>query len=198
MNQSFAVIDSSAAGRPRGDPSHAEFIELALLAAKELTNADGATLYLLDPAKNELRFEIFYNDALSTALGGTTGNPIVFAPLPLYDRSGRPNHDNVSTHVVLTGRSANIADVYDSQRFDFSGPKAFDAETGYRSASCLTVPIRTPLGEVLGAMQLVNARRPSGKVAIFPQKATTLVEALAAQVALALELRIFFSKASAA
>jgi hypothetical protein len=58
-------------------------VELILLEAKELTRADGGTLYLAvdndhEDGKDEathLRFMILRNDTLGVARGGTTGEP---------------------------------------------------------------------------------------------------------------------------
>ena len=59
--------------------NHARLLEKILLGAKELTNADGGTLYLVSEDGHELRFMIMRNDTMNIALGGTTGAPIPFA-----------------------------------------------------------------------------------------------------------------------
>ena len=167
--------------------NHNRLMELILSGAKELTNADGGTLYLHDPENHTLRFVIVLNDTLKIALGGTTGKPITFPPLKLYDAEGNPNHKNISTEAALTGKTVNVEDAYDTESFDFAGTKAFDAKTGYRSKSFLTVPLKNHDGDVVGVLQLINAREPDGSVAPFPEETTGLVEALASQAAVALD-----------
>src|SRR5271154_7051790 len=76
---------------------HKRLMELILTGAKELTHADGGTLYLYNAETRSLEFAIVLNDTLGIALGGTTGKPITFPPLALYDKDGKPNHKNVST-----------------------------------------------------------------------------------------------------
>lgn len=67
---------------------HKRLLEIILLGAKELTNADGGTLYTVtDDAK--LKFEILRNLSLDIAMGGTTGKPIPFPPLPIYGDDGK-------------------------------------------------------------------------------------------------------------
>ena len=44
--------------------------------------------------------------------------------------------------------------------FDFSGTKTFDAQTGYRSKSFLTIPLKNLDGKVIGVLQLLNALNP--------------------------------------
>src|SRR5713101_9348584 len=65
--------------------NHSRLLEKILLGAKELTNADGGTLYLVSEGGSELRFVIMRNDSMGIALGGTTGAPIPFPPVPLLE-----------------------------------------------------------------------------------------------------------------
>ncbi|MFY7962742.1 MAG: GAF domain-containing protein, partial [Elsteraceae bacterium] len=132
-------------------------LENILLGMKELTNADGGTIYLRIE-DNRLSFATMRNDTLGVAMGGTTGKPIPFPPLRMFRDDGTENHNNVSTHVALTGRTIKIADAYVEESFDFSGTKAFDEKTGYRSKSFLTVPLKNHENYVIGVIQLINAR----------------------------------------
>jgi HD-GYP domain-containing protein (c-di-GMP phosphodiesterase class II) len=162
-------------------------LEKILLGAKELSNADGGTLYLVSEDGGELRFEIMHNDTLKIALGGTTGAPIPFAPIDLHEADGSPNQSNVVAAAANTGDTINIADAYHVPGFDFSGPRAFDQRTGYRSQSFLTVPLKNHDAEVVGVLQLINARSPRGTPVAFPPEILPLIEALASQAAVALD-----------
>jgi HD-GYP domain-containing protein (c-di-GMP phosphodiesterase class II) len=167
--------------------NHNRLMEMILQGAKSMSNADGGTLYLVTEARDGLRFEIMLNDTLNIAMGGTTGRPIPFPPLRLYDAEGNPNHKNVSSCCALTGSTVNITDAYDVDKFDFSGTKAFDAKTGYRSKSFLTVPLKNHEGEVVGVLQLINARDGRNRVVAFGGEIAPLIEALASQAAIALD-----------
>ena len=167
--------------------NHNRLMEKILHGAKAMCNADGGTLYLITEAKDGLRFEIMLNDTLNIAMGGTTGKPIPFPPLKLHDDQGQPNHKNVSSSCALTGTTINIADAYDVDKFDFSGTKAFDTKTGYRSKSFLTVPLKNYEGEVIGVLQLINARDRANRIIGFGPDITPLIEALASQAAVALD-----------
>lgn len=166
---------------------HDRLMEMILQGAKSITNADGGTLYLVTEARDGLRFEIMLNDTLNIAMGGTTGKPIPFPPLRLYDDDGNPNHKNVSSSCALTATTIDIEDAYDADKFDFSGTKAFDAKTGYRSKSFLTVPLKNHDGEVTGVLQLINARDRRNRVTAFGPDIVPLIEALASQAAVALD-----------
>ena len=167
--------------------NHNRLLEKILLGAKELTNADGGTLYLVSEDAGELRFMIMRNDTMAIALGGTTGAPIPFPPVALRHADGSPNHSNVVAHAAITGETINLADAYNTPGFDFSGPRAFDARTGYHSQSFLTVPLKNHEAEVVGVLQLINARSSAGDTVPFPAEIVPLVEALAGQAAVALD-----------
>ncbi|OGO31467.1 MAG: hypothetical protein A2136_10325 [Chloroflexi bacterium RBG_16_54_11] len=161
-------------------------VERILLEAKKLCNADAGTMYLITPEK-QLKFSIMITDSLNIALGGTTGEEIPFAPIPLIDeKTGQLNNHNVSTYVANTGRSINIPDIYHAKDFDFSGTMAFDQRTGYRSTSSLTVPLDNHLGEVIGVLQLFNAQDLTKKIIPFSAYQQLVVESLASQAAVSL------------
>ncbi|OGT04918.1 MAG: phosphohydrolase, partial [Gallionellales bacterium RBG_16_57_15] len=165
-------------------------LETILDAAKRITHADAGTLYLHEPEQQMLRFEILRNDSLNIAMGGTSGVPITFYPIHLYDEAGQPNHAMVVSHSALSGETVNIPDAYTAEGYDFSGTKKFDAKTGYRSQSFLAVPMRNHEGEIIGVLQLINAQdRESGAIVPFSKDDQQLLESLASQAAIALTNR---------
>lgn len=161
-------------------------IEMILVEAQKLCNADGGTLYLVNDS-NELSFAILRTDSLDVALGGTTGKPIDLPPIPLVDSAtGAPNKKNVASYATWLKQSVNIEDAYDAEGFDFSGTQIFDERNGYRSKSFLTIPLATNEGIVIGVIQLINARDPSGEVKPFSKENQRVIEALCSQAAIAL------------
>ncbi|HXQ53403.1 MAG TPA: HD domain-containing phosphohydrolase [Stellaceae bacterium] len=167
--------------------NHAVLMQKILVGAKDLTNADGGTLYLVSDDRTELRFAIMRNDSMNIALGGTTGAPIPFPPVRLVDAEGKPNQRNVAAAAAISGRTINIADAYDAVGYDFSGARAYDARTGYRSRSFLTLPLKNHDGEVMGVLQLINARASDGTILAFGDDLVPVIEALASQAAVALD-----------
>jgi HD-GYP domain-containing protein (c-di-GMP phosphodiesterase class II) len=167
---------------------HNRLIERILVEAKELCRADGGTIYLVSEKHDRLDFAILRNDTMRTALGGTTGRPIDLPGIPLRDAAGQPNHNNIATYAATTRQSVNISDAYATERFDFSGTKAFDAHNRYRSKSFLTIPLLNNQNDVIGVLQLINAREPgSDRVIDFTAEVQDIVEALASQAAVALD-----------
>lgn len=165
----------------------ANLLERILEAARGFADADGGTLYRVKG--DTLVFEVLRNDSLGYVLGGKIGAPITFPPLPMYLTDGTPNHGMVVAHAALTGKTVNIADAYTADGYDFSGTRAFDKKTGYRSQSFLTVPMKDHSGEVIGVLQLINAKDSKGAVMPFSPADQQLVESLASQAAIALNNR---------
>lgn len=164
-------------------------LEMILLGAKELTNADGGTLYSVQE-DGTVKMEIVRTDSLNFAMGGTTDRSIPFEPIPLYDVHGNPNHHMVVTHTVLNDTTVNIPNAYHAEGFDFSGTQKFDQSTGYRSTSFLTVPLKNHESEIIGVLQLLNAQHPdTGEIIAFDLESQHLTESLSSQAAIALSNR---------
>ncbi|HCX32099.1 MAG TPA: phosphohydrolase [Rhodocyclaceae bacterium] len=165
-------------------------LEKILDAAKTITHADGGTLYRRSPDGASLAFEIVRTDSLGIRMGGASGTPIDFPPVPLREETGAPNNSMVAAWCALHEKSVNIADAYEAQGFDFSGTRKFDARTGYRSKSFLTVPMKNHEAEVIGVLQLINCTdAATGAVVPFSEADHRLAESLASQAAIALTNR---------
>lgn len=163
-----------------------KLLERILTESKRVCNADAGTLYLRTE-DNALRFAIVITDSLGIRLGGSSGNPVTFPTLPLYDETtGEPNYHNVTTFAALKGKSINIEDAYAAEGFDFSGTKIFDMQNNYRTTSVLTVPLKDNNAKVIGVLQLINAQDHNGKIIPFDEYNRLVVESLAAQAAVVL------------
>jgi len=169
-----------------------KLLETILIAAKNLTHADGGTLYRL--VEDKLQFEIVRTDSLAIAMGGTSGNKVPFYPIPLH-RDGQPNYTMIAAYAALTHKTVNVADAYTEEGFDFSGTRNFDKRTGYRSTSFLTVPMKNHEGNIIGVLQLLNAKDPAtAQVTTFGEEDQRLAESLASQAAIALTNRLLIQQ----
>ena len=111
------------------------------LAATLMLDADRATLYIADQAKNELWSRVLTE-------GGERGESVAALRelrLPLDGRS-------LAAEVARAGQVLRIDDPYEDPRFDPS----VDARSGYRTRSILVVPIDSRDRQRLGALQAVN------------------------------------------
>jgi HD-GYP domain-containing protein (c-di-GMP phosphodiesterase class II) len=107
--------------------------------------------------------------------------------VPLFDAQKQPNLASVAAYAAHMRRCVNIADVYRDEAFNFSGMRDFDRHHGYHTQSILTVPMGDHEGDLIGVLQLVNAKdEASGQVRAFSATDQRFIEALAAQAGVAL------------
>ncbi len=171
-----------------------DIIERILHEAKSLTHSEGGTLYLISNEEEDrpkLKFEIINNDKLNIHMGGKKGAPIPFPAIELVEDDGQLNEHNVAAYSANAKEVENIADVYLSENFDFSGARKFDEQTHYRTKSVLTLPLLNHQQEVIGVLQLINARHPdTGHVIPFSERYIPLLKGLALYAAIALNNQI--------
>lgn len=156
------------------DPN--KLLGLIVQTAMELTGADAGTLYLLED--DVLKFRIM--KTLSKGIDfGSDGEEIQIPPVPL-------KKENVCAYAAINGEPLNIADVYESDLFDFSGPKKYDALNAYRTTSLIAIPMVGKDDEVIGVMQLINAMDNAGNIRPFTDEEVKILMALSSQTAIAL------------
>jgi len=162
-------------------------LNLILAKSRQVTNADAGSLYLVEEvAENsyQLRFKLTHNDSISF--------PFQEFTMPMTEQS-------MAGYVALHGEVINLPDAYHippDKPYRFNAK--FDQQTGYRTRSMLTLPLRNPKGEVLGVLQLINCKRRAGirlnspeaferEVVPFSERAGRLAYSLASQAAVAYE-----------
>ncbi len=161
-------------------------LEMIVDQSRAFTGADAGTLYIVHPAQNHLSFEVVQNDTFKIRMGGKSEARINFPPVPL-SVDGQPNMSHVSAYAANTGQVVNIPDVYEAQGFDFTGTRTYDAKTGYRSKSMLVIPMKDHENEIIGVLQLINARdREAEEVVPFAPDAVDLTASLASMAAVAI------------
>jgi GAF domain-containing protein len=139
-----------------------EVLRRLMFLAAQGVDADHATLYLLDEPRREL-FSI-------VALGDEEDATLREMRVPL--------EEGLAGYVARTGETVSVADAYTDPRFS---PRV-DEETGYRTRTVLTVPLRDPQGRISGVVQALNKRYGT-----FSEEDEGYLLALAEHAALALE-----------
>ena len=152
--------------------------DLILAEARGFTSAEAGTLYTREG--DSLRFQVAHNDVLSERLGhGNTDRQFRGSLMPMTKKS-------LSGYTALTGEVLNIPDAYAiPETMEYKFNEEYDRKNNYKSRSLLSVPMKAPSGEVIGVLQLLNARDARGKVIPFDREYETLVESLASQAAVA-------------
>ena len=123
-------------------------LELILNQSREITNSDAGSLYLMGGEEGEgarhLIFKLTQNDSISVPCREFT--------MPLDTRS-------LAGYAASTGKIVNISDAYRIRRRPFAFNRKFNEKFGYRTKSVLVVPMKNQKDEVIGVIQLINAKR---------------------------------------
>ncbi|MBQ3558723.1 MAG: HD domain-containing protein [Agathobacter sp.] len=143
----------------------------------QITNCDASTLYLYED--NVLKFRIM-RTLSQNVCRGVDGAPILdLPPVPFKE-------ENVCAYTAIHRKVINIEDVYDSEEFDFSGPKRYDAMTGFRTQSMLVIPVENNTGELIGVLQMMNAQDENGNVIPFDPQFEIIIRSLGSLAAIEL------------
>lgn len=146
-----------------------------LQEAMEMTSCDGGTLYVYDG--ESLRFHIMITKSMNFYKGGKD-NPVDLPPVPMH-------LTHVAACSAMQNKLINIADVYEqNDEYDFSGPKRYDAMTGYHTQSMLVIPMEDDNGDVIGVVQLINAKDAEGNTIPFKKEYEKVIASLASQTAI--------------
>jgi HD-GYP domain-containing protein (c-di-GMP phosphodiesterase class II) len=176
-----------------------ELLELILTKCREITHADAGSIYLVEekePEENQrsvrdhhrpkkfLRFKMAQNDSVHV--------PFREVVLPISESS-------IAGYVAQHGKVVMIEDAYDMESWvPYSINKQFDLDSGYRTKSILAVPMMNPKNEIVGVVQLINAKRNwrarldtpkdiENEVLSFSTRQMEIVSSLASQAAVAYE-----------
>ncbi|MBP8251592.1 MAG: GAF domain-containing protein [Herpetosiphon sp.] len=168
------------------EPDDDRLFHTIVSTAKSLAPADAATLYIRT-SEEYLKPVTMQTSSLNLDITNPEPHQLPIPMLRLHGPNGEPNHRNITTSTVHRGASLNVDDVYSSDVFDFSGPKAFDFAMNYHSMSLLTVPLKNSQNDVIGVLQLVNALdREQKQIVPFSRQMQQRIEVLAQLVAAAL------------
>jgi len=183
-----------------------KLLEMILTKSREFTRSDAGSIYLVEriplqrdqrrlpfnnkpTAENELfeeklRFSLSQNDSVDV--------PFRAASMEISERS-------IAGYVALTGAIVNIEDAYHlPSDVPYAINRKFDEDSGYRTKSILSVPMRNQKSKIVGVLQLINAKRDFGakldslsavakQVVPFTGRQQDIVLSLTSQAAVALE-----------
>jgi putative nucleotidyltransferase with HDIG domain len=161
-------------------------LELILTEGRRLTTAEAGSVYIR--RQGRLWFTVSQNARPARRRSPSQG------PNQPGARRGLSQSDSVALdtqslagYVGLTGKLLNIRDAYRlpagrPYRFD---PR-FDEQNRYRTTSVIVVPMKDIEGQLIGVLQLINARK-AGRTMPFGREAEKLVSSLASQAAVAIK-----------
>jgi HD-GYP domain-containing protein (c-di-GMP phosphodiesterase class II) len=154
-------------------------LEKILQEARQITDADAGSIYTRD--KDLLKFSYTQNDTLQQRL--PQGKKLLYSTFTIpIDRH------SIAGYVAKTGETVNIADVRNiPPGAPYSFNASFDEKSGYLTRTLLALPLQTNRGEVVGVLQLINARNRNKEVVPFPADDVSLLLHFANNAALAVD-----------
>ncbi len=161
-------------------------LERILLEARRLLAAEAGTIYVRDG--DHLHFRYTQNELQERKLPPGTKLPYASFTIPIDEKS-------ISGYVAKTGEILNLANVYNLPTgLPFSYNRSYDDVTGYRTESMLTVPLTTPVGGLLGVIQLINAKNEAGETVPFAEEDEPIVAHFAANATTHLQNAYFIRR----
>ncbi len=161
--------------------------ELILTKAREITQSDAGSLYLVEEGPGgqpRLAFRLVQNDSM---------------PAPFKDARLPIDAGSVAGYVALTGQILSLEDAYAPPAGSpFTLDRTYDERIGYRSKSMLVVPMKNPKDQTVGVLQLINCKRDPARrftsreeiereVVPYSARFQDLAASLASQAAVAVE-----------
>lgn len=154
-----------------------KLLDTIVVKGMQITNCDAGTLYLYEDDVLKFRIMRTISQNVSRGLDGEVITDI--PPVPFKE-------ENVCSYTAIHRKVVNIADVYDCEEFDFSGPKRYDAMTGYRTQSMLVIPVENNEGDLIGVFQMMNAQDEEGNVIPFDPQYEIIIRSLGSLAAIEL------------
>jgi HD-GYP domain-containing protein (c-di-GMP phosphodiesterase class II) len=166
-------------------------LELILSKSREITSCDAGSLYVVEEGpggEKHLVFRLTQSDSHAAPFRQFT--------LPIDTRS-------IAGYAAATGKILNIKDAYRIRNLPFRQNREFDEKFGYRTKSMLVVPMKNQKDEVIGVLQLINAKKDAAvkltsvkvvhrEVIPFSERSQELAASLASQAAVALENNLLY------
>ena len=154
-------------------------MERILTDARRFVNADAGSIYIRD--EGMLRFSYTQNDTLQHRL--PPGEKLIYSTFSMPIDT-----DSIAGYVATTGELLNIPDVYQlSNTVPYKFSKQFDLSAGYTTQSVVTVPLKNTRGDILGILQIINARDAEDRTIAFATEDEPLMRHFASTAAVALE-----------
>ncbi|MBZ5563569.1 MAG: GAF domain-containing protein [Acidobacteriia bacterium] len=138
-------------------------LEKILTGSREVTVADAGSLYLVEEGPGGGRYLVFKSTQV-----GSLSLPFRQFTLPIDTRS-------IAGYVAATGEILNIEDAHQIENLPFQLNKDFDQKFGYPTKSMLVIPLKSKKGEVIGVLQLINAKRDREAKLLSPEAVAEVV-----------------------
>ena len=154
-------------------------MERILTEVRRFVRADAGSIYLR--AGDRLEFNYTQNETLQRRL--PKGGKLVYSTF-----SVPIDNTTIAGYVAATGDELNIADVYElPASAPYSFGKEFDEKANYRTQSMFVLPLKTFRDDIVGVLQIINARGEDGQISPFLDEDRQVIRHFGISAAVALE-----------
>ena len=154
-------------------------LERILTETRKIVNADAGSIYVTEGQKLKIKYG--QNDTHLKELAPGEKLPYTCFAFPINEKS-------ICGYVASTRKPLNIPDVYEiSEKEPYRFNKNTDLTTDYRTKSMYTLPLRMANGNLLGVLQIINAKDLDGTVIPFDEEAELLITHFASSAVQALQ-----------
>jgi len=184
LQQFFAISKALSA-----EKDYKKLLEMILREACKVAHADGGAILVTNDDESALEVAVLEDASTGAHFGGTSGVAAPFAPVNLsldQENSGLPDLD---AETARSAKTVRIDDLGVGHGYDPSGACERFGWTVSAGKSLLNVSLTDQKGEIVGVLQLVNARSADGEIMAFDPEVVPSIEAISSDAAVALDLR---------
>ncbi|WP_455203100.1 HD domain-containing phosphohydrolase [Kaarinaea lacus] len=165
-------------------------LEQILENAREVCHSDGGSILLFDDETLLAECSIIQNVQTATFYGGTHDDKVPYEAIVCRASDDISVKEGVESAVLRQGQVVVVEDINTDDRFDFTHARQRYEHQGYSCRSLLYLPLRNRQQEIIGLLELVNARdQVSNEIVGFVPEVVSYVQALSSQAAISLDNR---------
>lgn len=154
-------------------------MEKILYDSRKVTNAEAGSIYIVKG--NQLAIKCSQNEELQKSLPPREKLVYAFFQYPISEAT-------ISGWVAANKKPLMIPDVYEiPEDVPYNFNTKYDKDSGYRTRSMFALPLISNQDEVLGVLQLINARNGKGKIVPFNREDEPFVLHFASTATIALQ-----------
>ena len=137
-------------------------INSILAETREITNADAGSIFIKE--NDKLKFSYVQNDTLFK-------NDILSNKYIYSNREITIDEKSLAGYVALTDNALIIDNAYNiNKKAPYSFNPYFDKISSYKTISMLVIPLKANEGNVVGVLELINAKNEKGEIVSFSEK----------------------------
>ena len=171
------------------EKDYRKLLEMILREARKVAHADGGAILIMNDDDTALEVAVLEDLVSGMRCGGTSGVKPPFPAVPFDVEPGGILHPDADGETARRRETLLVDDLTEDRRLDTTAIRERYGWDDAARTSMLNVPLMDQKGEIVGLLQLVNARSQAGDVAGFDPEVVPAIEAVASDAAVALDLR---------